>query len=188
MFSGRYSLCRSCNARSPSERKINGLVPFGLRRTTSSASQRNNATLPTNNSARTRLFCGLGRRLRGLLPHDFVDHLVGGTHKRIDRVHRTHRRHFLLVGLLALASALVRQGWKRGLGRLLGGQGLNAPREPLCSRPSLPGSVPLRSVRAPGDCSWYGSTSQACSRLRSSDALTAISKPKIVSSFRTASA
>ena len=52
------------HARSPSERKITGLFPCGLRRITSSANHKNNATLPTNNSVRTRLFCGLGRRLR----------------------------------------------------------------------------------------------------------------------------
>ena len=60
--SGKNSPCRSCNARSPSERKTSGLEPWGLRRITSSASQRNNATLPTRRSARTRLCVGWGRR------------------------------------------------------------------------------------------------------------------------------
>ena len=110
MFSGRYSLCRSCNARSPSERKITGLVPWGLRRIVSWANHKNNATLPTSNSARTRLFWGLGAALAGLLSHHFLDHIVGRSHKRLDRIHRPHGRHLLLVGLLSLATAMTTRG------------------------------------------------------------------------------
>ena len=115
--SGRYSRWRSCNARSPSLRKTTGLVPSGLRRHNSSASQRNSVTFPSSRSARTRLCCGRGRRFPGCLPLQLVDHLVGGADERLDGVHRPHRRHPLLVRLLTLAPAMVRLG--RG-GRFLG--------------------------------------------------------------------
>src|SRR5512135_3177961 len=60
-----------------------------------------------------------GATLTGLLPHHFLDHIVGLAHERLDRINRTHRRHLLLVRLLALATTLVRQGWEWGVGRLV---------------------------------------------------------------------
>ena len=133
---------------SPSERKITGLLPCGLRRIASSANHKNNATLPTNNSARTRLFCGLGRRVAGLLPHHFLDHIVGRSHKRLV-VRRHHRRHLLLVRLLALAAARVRQGWQGGVGLLFRRQRLATPRSsPFCNPLSPPRAVlPRRRPR-----------------------------------------
>ena len=128
-----------------------------------------------------------GGDAHGLLPHHFLDHIVGRTHKRLDRIHRPHRRHLLLVRLLALATTLVRQRWQAG------------PQSPLPAAAPAHQGHPFAIGRHHQERSFVVgvrnrkavlkiSTSLACSRLRSSDALTAISKPKIVPSFRIASA
>ena len=118
-----------------------------------------------------------------------VDDVIGRAPERLDGVDGPHGGHPLLVGLLPLAAAMMPPG------RVTAGARGVAP----AGRSERTNGTPLQSAATTrmassvaaggtGRLSWNGSTSLACSRLRSSEALTGIVSPRMVRSFLTASA
>ena len=135
---------------SPSLRRITGLLPCGVRRITSSANHKNNATLPTNSSVRTRLFCALGVAQACLLPHHFLDHMSAvRTNGSIVYTAPTAAIFFLFA-----FSPLPRRGFARvgrGMSVSSSGGAPCAPGVPLCNPLSPPRAVLPRRLPEPED-------------------------------------